>query len=166
MRFFKPTIAPQPISCEIGSGNIDFQALLREAVRSVNDIHQKAVDDLLALCAQLDAAVSSLSEGELSIKIVEITDTPEGVAYEMRLHDKVNALYNFSMYKVPVAGYPITFGGRGSGSKFAGFEAQCLNRTALEQHFAQLLTDTHSQLVVQVSFALRKASRCPWPQAA
>lgn len=169
MRLFKNAASSSTgpsISCEIGSGSIDFEALLRESVRSINDVHQKAVDDLLGLCQQLDAAVSGLSNEDLRIKIVEITDTPEGVAYEMRLHDRQNELYAFHMYKVPVSGYPITYGTRGSGGKFTGFEAQSLNRNALEQHFAQLLTDAQSPLVVQVSFAMRKASRTPMAIAA
>ncbi|MGC4032508.1 MAG: hypothetical protein QM754_12410 [Tepidisphaeraceae bacterium] len=142
-----------------GSDGIDFTALLREAVNTVNAAHQKAVHDLLDLAGQLDSAVSTLSNGQLHIKLVEVADSPTEVAYEMQLHDAACPHFSFHMYKVPIAGYPIAFGPRGAGSKFGQFESQCLHRTALEQHFGELLTDPKSPLVIQVSFALRHAHR-------
>ena len=169
MRLFKTPAAqptPKPIVCDFGSGSIDFQALLREAVGGVNATHQKAVDDLLGLCGQLDEAVGTLSGGALRIKIIEISDSPDGVAYEMQLHDAQQSLYNFYMYKVPVAGYPIAFAPRGSGSKFNGPEVTATNFNALQQHFAHLMSDAQSPLVIQVSYNLRKASRPAWSQAA
>lgn len=167
----QPSTAPaapsnHPISCDVGEGNIDFLALLREAVTTVNAAHQKAVDDLLTLAAQLDVAVADLSGGVLHIKLVEVADSPTEVAYEMQLHDPSCPHYSFFMYKVPISGYPIAFGQRGSGSKFGNFESQCANRLAIQKHFAELLTDPMSALVIQVSFAMRKAARCPWPPTA
>lgn len=168
MQFFAPKtpVANKPIVCVAGSDSIDFTALLREAVNTVNAGHQKAVDDLLHLAGQLDAAVASLSGGVLHIKLVEVADSPTEIAYEMQLHDPSCPHYSFHMYKVPIIGYPIAYGPRGSGSKFGTFESQCLHRAALEQHFAGLLTDPQSQLVIQVSFALRHSIKCPWPKAA
>jgi hypothetical protein len=168
MRFFAPKPpqpARKPLACVIGEG-VDFTALLREAVNTVNAAHQKAVDDLLHLSGQLDAAVAELSDGALHIKLVEVADSPTEVAYEMQLHDPTCPHYSFHMYKVPIAGYPIAYGPRSSGSKFGTFESQCLHKTALEQHFGALLTDPQSPLVVQVSFALRHASKHPWPKVA
>lgn len=168
MRIFspKPPPASKPIVCVTGTGGIDFTALLREAVSTVNAAHQKTVDDLLQLAGQLDVAVAALSDGALHIKLVEVADSPTEIAYEMQLHDPACPHYSFHMYKVPIAGYPIAYGPRGSGSKFGTFESQCLHRTALEQHFAELLTDPQSPLVIQVSFALRHSIKCPWPKAA
>ena len=148
-----------PIACAVGSGSIDFRALLREAVSSVNAAHQKALNDLLDLAGQLDTAVATLSEGQLHIKLVEVADSPTEIAYEMQLHDTACPHYSFHMYKVPIGGYPIAYGARGGGSKFANFESQCLHRVALEQHFGELLTDPKSPLVIQVSFSLRHAAK-------
>jgi len=166
---FRSQSAPvprKPIACDVGTGAIDFQALLREAVRCVNDTYQNAVDDLLSLCGQLDQAVAEISGGLLRIKVVELSDSPEEVAYEMQLHDQTRHLHSFYMYKVTVAGYPVTFGPRGAGSNFNGLEGKALSKRDLEQHFAELLTNNRSPLVIQISFALRKASKCPWPVAA
>ena len=167
MRLFSQSTPPKkPIACAVGSGEIDFQALLREAVKSVNDTYQNAVDDLLALCSQLDAAVATISGNTLRIKVVELSDSPEEVAYEMQLHDLTKHLHSFYMYKVTVSGYPITFGPRGAGSNFNGLEGKAMTRDDLSQHFAELLTNGRSPLVIQISFALRKAMKCPWPLAA
>ena len=169
MRIFAPKPQPtssKPIACVTGEDGIDFSALLREAVNTVNAAHQRAVDDLLHLAGQLDQAVADLSGGALHIKLVEVADSPMEVAYEMQLHDPSCPHFSFHMYKVPIAGYPIAYGTRGAGTKFGTFEAQCLHKTALEQHFAELLTDPKSPLVIQVSFALRHSLKCPWPKAA
>ena len=169
MRFFapKPTASTKkPLACALGTGHIDYAALLREAVHGVNAAHQAALNDLLDLSGQLDAAVAALSGGALHIKLVEVADGPTEIAYEMQLHDPACPHFSFHMYKVPIHGYPIAYGPRSSGSKFGTFESQCLHRTALEQHFGEMLTDPKSPLVVQVSFALRQASKCPWPKAA
>ncbi|HEX8324677.1 MAG TPA: hypothetical protein VF595_12285, partial [Tepidisphaeraceae bacterium] len=82
MRFLSPKPAPaprKPIACDVGTGDIDFHALLREAVGSVNAGHQKAIDDLLTLVSQLDAAVATLSNGQLHLKLVEVADSPTEV---------------------------------------------------------------------------------------
>lgn len=162
MRLFSPKSdksSRKPITCAVGTGSIDFSALLREAVSSVNAAHQAALNDLLDLSGQLDSAVAALSGGVLHIKLVEVADGPTEIAYEMQLHDPSCPHFSFNMYKVPINGYPIAFGPRSSGSKFGAFESQCLHRTALEQHFGELLTDPRSPLVIQVSFALRQAAK-------
>ena len=169
MRFFatkSENPAKASIDCAVGSGSIDFLALLREAVNSVNAAHQAALDDLLDLSGQLDAAVAGLSGGALHIKLVEVADGPTEIAYEMQLQDPSCPHYSFHMYKVPINGYPIAYGPRGTGSKFGTLESECVHRTALEQHFGGLLTDVKSPLVVQVSFALRQAGKCARTKAA
>jgi hypothetical protein len=146
----------------MSSAPLDFEALLRDAIKQAKERAPRAVDDLLRLSSMAARAVAGVTAGAASLELAPINQA-EGArpAYQLVLR-KIGSEAppsELGVYAVTAAGYPVLrWFSRGSWELGPDEPAHTFTSTGeLEGHFKWLISSPESRLVMLVTFFQEQA---------
>jgi hypothetical protein len=135
-----------------------FTDILKNTLSHVQSNYDLALKDFRELVSELADAVRQLSEEKRDLRVGEESkDAAQTVmsvyVTQPGMGDTIVA--RVGDYAIPASGYPISYGQQTPFGKFEKM-GSLDNRGRLEKHFADMLANPTSPIVVQIAFALRK----------
>jgi len=142
---------------------VDFEKLLRESLAGGTKAFEQADADLHDIVIEASQALSRVSQGAADLVLRTLVENLGGVIYGLVIRETGARSSGDAVefYQVPPGGYPIRTGG------FTDIESDSPefhprlaleNKAELQQHFAEMMANPDSPLVVIVAFFMRRQS--------
>jgi hypothetical protein len=132
-----------------------FEELLRNTLKNLNEQLSQAGGDLNRAVAEVDKAVSAISEGTLHLKLRLCGRSVNPLNYELALIFRGEDSRPLVIYEVPLSSYPIgvyEISNVEPRAKIGSIHSEA----ELTEHFQRIVTDPESSLLGYLAFAVRQ----------
>jgi hypothetical protein len=134
----------------------DFEKLLRASLTGVNDSFDTALQEFEKVVEQLSDSVQKTTGRSIRVALELRAENVDGTIYSLTVRNATTGV-RVHYYRIAPTGYPIEFGEFDEDRDKFRSRGRLATRIDVESHFAKLLTNRDSDLVLTIAYIMRKA---------
>jgi hypothetical protein len=135
-----------------------FDEILRKSLKGINDAFESAKNDLEEVVHELQDAIRDVVSGKnVNVWLDDCLANSEEQIVAVRVGFKFSGREQvvIGYYRITLGGYPISYGTFLDDEERFEPAGNIENRAGLEQHFAEMLADKQSPLVLFLAYLRR-----------